>query len=167
MHCISFYCVLLFLFPSALSPYISAHARALPSSRMCLFWMPHVRGNKDYKITWECVFVRGLTLKGKVELGLFTVDGHVSSTKVFWEIILRNTNAPTHYAWPLWWVLKVYMCFCACKFCDQNLSLTEPLWTVLAQALRLSCPLLPLVPLILKTDVTPILSVDTLGASQL
>lgn len=42
-----------------------------------------------------------------------------------------------------------------------TLRLTEPLWAVLAQALRLFRPLLPSVPQILKTDVTLILSVDT------
>lgn len=161
LHYVMYFLLLCFVISWHFFPCKIAPARGLPSSRMCLFWMPHVRGNNDYKIPWEFVFVRGLTLKAKVELVLFTVDGHVSSTKVFWEILLRNTQAPTLSLWPLWWVLKLYMWLCVCMACDQNVRLTEPLRTVLAQALRLFPPLLPSVPQILKTDVTSILSVDT------
>lgn len=45
---------------------------SVPQECVCSEW--HVCGNNEYEIPQELVFVRDLTLKGKVELFLFLLD---------------------------------------------------------------------------------------------
>lgn len=118
-----------------------------PPSLKNVFVLNDTCGNNDYKTPQTLMFVRDRTLKGKSR-ALFA--GHVSSTKVFGEILLSNRSAPTLPLWPLWWVLRAYMLLLCMQ--GQTLRVAEPDVTELAQALRLLCPLPLSVAQIQKTD---------------